>query len=145
MLKNIENLFLQEKLLQEGIISAKNLPDIISLQEKEAVSFLAALIKLELISEDKAVSFLIKTYKWPYVEVDKYQINKEIALQLPKEIARKFNIVLIDKIGSVWCLVLSQPLEEDQLNEIKKHTKGNFSYMVSQYSKVLKICESVYV
>lgn len=143
-MKNIENLFLQEKLLQDGIISAKNLPDIIALQEKEALTFVAALIKLELISEDKAVSFLIKTYKWPYIEVDKYQIKKEISRLLPEEIARKYNIVLVDKIGSVCCLVVSQPLEEEQINEIKKHTKGNFSCMVSQYSRIFKVCESIY-
>lgn len=144
-MKDIETLFLQEKLLQEGIISAKNLSDVVALRDKENISFIQALIKLELLTEEKAVSFLIKTYRWPFVEVDKYQINKEIANLLPKEIAKKNNMILIDKIGSVYCLVLSQPLEEEQLTEIKTHIKGNFSYMVSQYSKVLKICEAVYV
>lgn len=144
-MKDIETLFLQEKLLQEGIISAKNLSDVVALRDKENISFIQALIKLELLTEEKAVSFLIKTYRWPFIEVDKYQINKEIAKLLPKEIARKNNMILIDKIGSVYCLVLSQPLEEEQLAEIKTHIEGNFSYMVSQYSKVLKICEAVYV
>jgi len=71
------------------------------------------------ISEEDILLVLAKEYKVPYFDLDRYRISQESRDFLPKDIATKYKILPISRIGDVLTIATSNPLDIIALDDIK--------------------------
>ena len=70
------------------------------------------------IKEDDILLVLAKEYKVPYFDLDRYRISRKAEF-LPKDIAFKYKILPISRIGDVLTIATLRPLDIIALDDIK--------------------------
>lgn len=71
------------------------------------------------VNEEDFLLILAREYKIPYFDLDKYRMSQESKTLLPKEIAFKYGILPISKIGDVLTIATSNPLDVIAVDDIK--------------------------
>jgi len=73
-----------------------------------------------------------------------YDIDAEAIKLLPEEIARKHDILPVDKMGDVLTLVMANPLDNEILQEIENLTKCKIEVFISTYTEIKEAIERFY-
>ena len=71
------------------------------------------------VTEEDLLLILAREYKVPYFDLDKYRMSPENKGYLPKEIALKYKILPISRIGEVLTIATSNPLDIIAVDDIK--------------------------
>ena len=113
-----KNKKVNQKLLAEIGKKARNYSELKSL-----------LIENNLLDEEELLLIFSKEFKLPFLDLKKYKISHRNQELLPKEIAFKYNIVPVCKIGNVLTLAASQPpdiITQDDIRIIAGAEKIDF-------------------
>ena len=109
-----------EILIKRGLINAKQLQEALQVQKKENGLLGAILIKLGYVSEIDVVVALIIQCNLPYIAINKYELDPKILELIPRDIAREFGVIPIDRVGSVLSVVMIDPLNEPIKEKLEK-------------------------
>ena len=71
------------------------------------------------VAEEDILLILAREYKIPYFDLDKYRLSPENKSYLPKDIALKYKILPISRIGEVLTIATSNPLDIIAIDDIK--------------------------
>lgn len=126
----------EELLVEMGIISAEQLNKAQEVQAKEGGLLSQIIIKLGLLNEEDFVSMLVTQYGFPYLQLNNYEIEVETVKLIPKEIAQKYCVIPIDKIGNILTVAMADPLNSAAFEEIKEITKLNVETFISTFSDI---------
>lgn len=118
-------------LLENGIITERQLEEALERQEERGGYIGQNLVELGYTNEEEIVSCLTVQYGYPYLPLRNYEIDREIIKLIPKELARKYYVVPIDKIGNVLTVTMANPLEEESIQAIENATGLNVEIFVS--------------
>lgn len=103
------------------------------------------LVESELISEEELLLIFSKELKIPFLDLKRYKIpykNKEL---LPKEIAIKYKVLPLCKIGNVLTLATANPLDVITHDDIKIITKvEKVDLVLSREKDIVKVIGSLY-
>ncbi|MBM3252594.1 MAG: hypothetical protein FJZ11_07460 [Candidatus Omnitrophica bacterium] len=107
-------------LLKRGLINKQQLTDALDYQKKDGGVLGEVLVKLGYLTERDVVVALIVQCGFPYIAVNKYDIDHKVLSLLPEEQARKFHVIPLDKVGDVLSVVMANPLDISTIEEIEK-------------------------
>ncbi len=94
-----------------NIISEDQLKEAIGLQRREGGRLGTNLVKLGYITEEKLVSFLSKQWGVPAVNLSDYKIDPSVLKLIPYEIARKYLIMPVARVGATLTIAIGGPVE----------------------------------
>ena len=135
---------LENILLEIGIINQEQL-DAACLKHKEIGGSLSAcIIEMGYITEEDLVSTMVTQYGFPYLQLGNYEIESELLKLVPKEMAVKYSLIPIDKIGNIITLAMADPLNSAVKDEIAKLTSLNVETFISTFSDINKSIEKYY-
>jgi type IV pilus assembly protein PilB len=113
---------LKDKVIK-SILSKKNVDkELVAKISKESASFQELkekLIKNNIICEEDILLIFSKEYRFPYFDLDKYNIPPENKNLLPKELAFKYKVLPISKIGEALTLATANPLDVIAMDDIR--------------------------
>lgn len=89
---------------------------------KDFQDFKDNLIKNDIVSEEDILFLLSREHKIPYLDLDKYTVPEENKNLLSQEIALRYKVLPISKIGEVLTLATSNPLDVLALDDLKLAT-----------------------
>ncbi|MDD5584579.1 MAG: ATPase, T2SS/T4P/T4SS family [Candidatus Omnitrophica bacterium] len=89
------------------------------LETKDYDGFRHALLANNLITEEELLFIFSKEFKIPFLDLKKYKISAKNQELLPKEIAIKYKVMPIYRIGNVLTLATSNPLNIVTYDDIK--------------------------
>ena len=69
------------------------------------------MVKNNIVKEEDILIVLSREYKMPYLDLDKYRLSKENKALLSQDIAFRYRVLPISKIGKVLTLATSNPLD----------------------------------
>ena len=92
---------LENLLLEIGIITQEQVQQANDLEKKEGGFFAQNIIKLGFLEVEDLVSIMVTQFGFPYLQLENYEIDPEIVKLLPKEIAQKYSLIAIDRIGNI--------------------------------------------
>jgi type IV pilus assembly protein PilB len=95
-------------LLKRGMITKEQLQYALDCQKKEGGVLGETLIKLGYVTEQDIVVALIVQCGLPYIAVNKYEIDRKVIDIIPANIARRFHIVPLDRVGDVLSVVMAK-------------------------------------
>ncbi|MFA6055972.1 MAG: type IV-A pilus assembly ATPase PilB, partial [Thermodesulfovibrionales bacterium] len=104
----------------------------------------ANLIKLGYITEEKLVSFLSKQWGVPAVNLSDYRIDPSVLKLIPYEIARKYLIVPVARVGATLTIATADPSNVFVIDDVKFMTGYNVEVVVAGESSVTYAISSYY-
>ncbi len=106
-------------LLEERIITAKQLDEGLA-KRRESGGFLGqALVELGHIDQDTLTLILVKQCKIPHLNLHEYLISDEVLSLIPAELCVKYRVLPVDKMRNILTVAMVDPLDIDALSAIR--------------------------
>ncbi|MFH0827026.1 MAG: hypothetical protein V1923_03955 [Candidatus Omnitrophota bacterium] len=108
-----------ELLVKAGIITKKQLNRALKIHKHNSSYIGDVLIKCNFAKEEDVVSALMAQYHFPYIPLENYNIDLEVLNIIPEEIARKYLVIPLDRVGKCFTVAMADPLDEQAVVEIE--------------------------
>ena len=102
------------------------------------------IVKLGLLKEEDIISLMVTQLGIPYLQLENYLIEPDVIKLIPKDMARKYYLIPIDKIGDILTLAMADPLNPSAVAEVKKLTKLNVESFISSLSDITRAIDHYY-
>jgi type IV pilus assembly protein PilB len=110
-------------LVEQGIITKDQLKQAQRECELSGKSLSAVLVDLELIDEENLVSAKAFQVGLQYQDLSKIDFDESLRRIIPGDMARKFKLMPISKVGNVFTIAMIDPNNMVALDEVKAKTK----------------------
>ncbi|MEW6570223.1 MAG: type IV-A pilus assembly ATPase PilB [Nitrospirota bacterium] len=135
---------LGQLLVSAGIITDEQMKEAINLQRREGGKLGANLIKLGYVTEEKLVNFLSKQYNVPAINLSDYKIDPSVLKLIPFEIARKYLIMPVARVGATLTIAMVDPSNVLAIDDVKFMTGYNVEVVVAGEASVLNAISTYY-
>ncbi len=135
---------LGEILIERKKITHAQLRHVLATQKKEGGYSGQILIKLGYITEQDIMTALAVQFHLPYIAVDHYEIKREVAELIPSEMARRYCIMPLDRVGDVLSLVMLDPLDMLAKVDVHRHTRCSIVPFISTRRKIERAIDQCY-
>ncbi len=122
---------LGELLVRENLISLQQLQKAQEQQKKSGGRLGYSLTKLGIIGESELTSFLSKQYGVPSINLSEFEIDPEVIKLVPVEVARKHEVVPVNRTGSSLIVAMSDPSNIYAIDDLKFLTGHNIEVVVA--------------
>ncbi len=128
---------LGQLLITSSIITEDQLKQALNLQKKEGGRLGTNLTKLGYVAEDKLVSFLSKQFGVPAMNLPDYAIDPSVVKLIPLEMARKYLIMPITRVGATLTIAMADPSNVFAIDDVKFMTGYNVEVVVAAESSII--------
>ncbi|MDD4956681.1 MAG: hypothetical protein PHH49_05385 [Candidatus Omnitrophica bacterium] len=135
---------LGEILVFNEVVTSEQLKLAIEVQRTEGGLLGDVLIKLGYAKERDIVLALTMQYGFPFLPLESYELKKELAEVLPEEMARKYSMVPLDMIGSIFTVAMSDPLNTKAIEEAESKTSKKVQAFISTVSSIYEALDKLY-
>ncbi len=135
---------LGEILVAKGLVTAQQVDEALELQRKEKCLIGEALVKLSYVTEEAIAWALTVQYGFPYLPLSGYEIDKEVIETIPYDFARDHGVIGIDKIGSVFTIAMSNPLNWEIIQKLEEATRCKVQIFISTLTEVHEMIQKHY-
>lgn len=132
----VKKQILGEILIKRGVITLEQLNKALEVQKKENGYLGEILVNLGYIKERDIVAALVVQCHFPYIAVDKYDINEKIRQIIPRDIILKHKLIPLDRVGGVLSVVMANPLDGDIKAELHKITGCKIVSFISERQSI---------
>ncbi len=120
--KNPQKQLLGEILLERRLITKEQLAQALEVQKKESGYIGEILVKLGFLEELDVVTALVVQCNFPYIAINKYEVDPSILQLIPQDFARKNLVVPLDRVGDILSVVMVNPLDIAVRAEVERLT-----------------------
>jgi hypothetical protein len=139
------SLRLGEMLVEQGVITYENLETALEKQKGSGKRIGDILVELGYATETDVLHCLQVQAGVPYLPLELYDVQPEVAALLPASFARKHRLVAVDLIANSMLVTIAAPLSRETKVELESLAKGKrVSYYISAQSEVDKKIEELY-
>jgi type IV pilus assembly protein PilB len=135
---------LGESLVEEGIISQEQLKQAQAEEKRLGLNLRKVLVKNGLITEEDLVAFLSSKLGLPHIELANYIIDPKIIELVPEELARKYALIPVLKIGNRLTCAMIDPWNVFALDEIRMKTNLIIEPAVTTEEEIKKAMDQYY-
>ena len=135
---------LGQLLVNSQMISEEQLKEALGLQRREGGRIGTNLVRLGYITEEKLVTFLSKQWGVPAINLADYQIDQSVLKLVPYEVARKYLIMPVARVGATLTIAMVDPSNVFVIDDIKFMTGFNVEVVVSGESSIMNTITSNY-
>ena len=135
---------LGEVLLERGAINRAQLERALAYQKEHGGLMGQVLIQLGFITEEEVALALTAQYGFPYLPLDKYEIDGGLTAVIPETLARQYCLIPIDRIGNALTLAMGDPSNTKAVEEVELMTKCVVQAFVSTPSDIVKAIDRYY-
>jgi type IV pilus assembly protein PilB len=122
---------LGELLVRENLISLQQLQKAQETQRKNGGRLGVSLIKQGILSADQLTNFLARQYGVPAMNLADFEIDPEVIKLIPIEVARKHQVVPVNRAGPSLIVAMSDPSNIYAIDDLKFLTGYNIEVVVS--------------
>lgn len=135
---------LGQMLIDNNLITVEQLNQAMNLQKKEGGRLGSNLAKLGYVSEDKLLMFLSKQLNTAAINLSEHKIDPAIIKLIPLEMAKKYVIMPISRIGATLTIAMADPSNMFAVDDVKFMTGYNVEVVLSTESGILKAISTNY-
>lgn len=138
------NLKLEELLINFGKITEKQLDEVYKEQKITKESIDRLLIKKGYIEKNDIIEVLELKLGIPYVDLDKFDIKPGIVTQIPENIAKRYDLIAIDKKEDSIIVAMADPLNIFAIDDIRMFTENDIKSVISTKESIRKNIDRYY-
>ncbi|MGE5345427.1 MAG: type IV-A pilus assembly ATPase PilB [Acidithiobacillales bacterium] len=122
---------LGDLLLKSKLISPEQLNEALKLQQSSGLKLGEALVKLNAVTEDDITETLSAQFGVPSINLTHFEIEPGVLKLVAADVARKYNILPVNKTGATLTIAMSDPTNVFALDDIKFMTGYNVEPVVA--------------
>lgn len=122
---------LGEILVRENLITTQQLREALEYQRVHGGRLGLNLVKLGIISDDVITAVLSRQYGVPSINLELFQIEEETIKLIPHEVALKYTVLPISKVGATLTLAMADPTNVFAMDDIKFMTGLNVEPVIA--------------
>jgi type IV pilus assembly protein PilB len=132
-------------LVKSGKISEEQLHKALGMQKESGGKLGEILVKIGAVSDENVISeFIGKQLNIGTIRLTDIELNPEIVKLIPQDIARKFNVIAVSKLGKILIVAISDPNNIYVLDAIKFITGCSVQPVISPESTIQSAIDSYY-
>ena len=136
---------LGEMLVSAGKITREQLDKALALQKDGSGKLVQLLVKIGAIEdEDSVFEFIGKQLNIGALRLSDIELNPDVVKLIPLDIARKFNVIAVSKLGKTLIVAISDPNNIYVLDAVKFITGCNIQPVISPEKAIQKSIDSYY-
>ncbi|MGD9631212.1 MAG: type IV-A pilus assembly ATPase PilB [Pyrinomonadaceae bacterium] len=127
---------LGEILVRENLVTPQQLREALDYQRASGGRLGSNLVKLGMISDDVVTAVLSRQYGVPSINLDLFQIEDEVIRLISQEVALKYTILPISKVGATLTLAMADPTNVFAMDDIKFMTGLNVEPVIASEASI---------
>ena len=127
---------LGEILVRENLINAEQLREALEYQRQSGGRLGSNLVKLGFISDDVITAVLSRQYGVPSINLELFQIEEETINLISQEVALKYSVLPISKVGSTLTMAMADPTNVFAMDDIKFMTGLNVEPVIASETSI---------
>jgi len=127
---------LGEILVRENLVTPQQLREALDYQRASGGRLGSNLVKLGMISDDVITAVLSRQYGVPSINLDLFQIEAEVIKLISQEVALKYTILPISKVGATLTLAMADPTNVFAMDDIKFMTGLNVEPVIASEASI---------
>ncbi len=135
---------LGQMLLKAGAISQEQLEDALGNQKTQGGTLGANLVSMGILTEQQILEYLGKQLNVGVIDLSAEDLNPDVVSIIPADVARKFNVVAVDKNGNTLTVAAADPSNIFVLDSIKFVTGLNVKPVIAAESAIKTILDGHY-
>ncbi|MCX5687311.1 MAG: type II secretion system protein GspE, partial [Candidatus Omnitrophica bacterium] len=134
-----------ELLINNKVISKSQLDKALRIQKENGGSLKDILVKSGFITEKDLVSILSQGLGIPPISLARFKIDPELLKLIPHDVANKYQIIPVSKVGNMLTIAMSDPLNIFSVDDLKAITGLDIGIIISSNKEVQDAIEQYYV
>jgi type IV pilus assembly protein PilB len=127
---------LGEILVRENLITPQQLREALEYQRQSGGRLGSNLVKLGFISDDVITAVLSRQYGVPSINLELFQIDEETINLISQEVALKYSVLPISKVGATLTLAMADPTNVFAMDDIKFMTGLNVEPVIASEASI---------
>ena len=134
----------EELLLERSLITEKQLKEVKEDSKKKGISVAKLLVRSAIVSEDDYAQALSDALGVPYVDLNNYLVDARIIKLIPENIARKYKVIPIFKIGNTLTVAMVDPKDIMIMDDLVRRSKCEIESVLSTQTAILNAIDQYY-
>ncbi len=136
---------LGQMLVKAGKITPEQLTEALDIQKQGKAKLTEALVKTGAVAdEDTLIGFIGKQLNIGALRLSDIELNPEIVKLIPLDIARRFNVIGVSKLGKTLVVAIADPHNIYVIDAIKFITGCNIQPVISPEKAIAKAIDQYY-
>ena len=127
---------LGEILVRENLVTPQQLREALDYQRASGGRLGSNLVKLGMISDDVITAVLSRQYGVPSINLDLFAIEPDVIKLISQEVALKYTILPISKVGATLTLAMADPTNVFAMDDIKFMTGLNVEPVIASEASI---------
>lgn len=127
---------LGEILVRENLVTPQQLREALDYQRTSGGRLGSNLVKLGIISDDVITAVLSRQYGVPSINIDLFQIEEDVVKLISQEVALKYTVLPISKVGATLTLAMADPTNVFATDDIKFMTGLNVEPVIASEASI---------
>ena len=123
-------------LVRENLVTPQQLREALDYQRTSGGRLGSNLVKLGIISDDVITSVLSRQYGVPSINIDLFQIEEDVIKLISQEVALKYTVLPISKVGATMTLAMADPTNVFAIDDIKFMTGLNVEPVIASEASI---------
>ncbi|MEZ7891528.1 MAG: type IV-A pilus assembly ATPase PilB [Candidatus Wallbacteria bacterium] len=119
MVEPKKRLRLGDALLQDGLVNEEQLQKALEIQKQSGKRLGQVLVEMGIVTENDIVTVLGKQLGIPYINLSNYLIDPATVRVIPENIARRHQLIPINKVGNKLTVAMVDPLNILAIDDIQ--------------------------
>ncbi|MFH1459112.1 MAG: ATPase, T2SS/T4P/T4SS family [Candidatus Omnitrophota bacterium] len=143
MMQSVKDKML-EVLTRSNFLTKEQLDEAILTQKKTGTRLSEVLITLGYISQRDLVIVLSQSLNIPPINLAKMKINPEVVKIIPRELAEKYQAIVVSKIGKILTIAMVDPLNVLAIDELKVLTNFTLKIVIASEEQLKEAISNYY-
>ena len=143
-MKKILQKQLGELLVDCRLITVAQLEEALVLQKEKGGLLGQVLVTLRFTTEEAIAQALTAQYGFPYLPLEGYEIDPDVAKLIPEHVAKQYGLIAVDRVGSILTVAMSNPLNAQAVEDVEMLTHFKVQVFVTTATDVANAVKSNY-
>jgi len=140
-----KSLRLGEMMVERGVITREKLDAALQAQRESGKHIGQTLVELGYATEEDVLTCLALQAGVPYLPLEFYEVQREVAALLPAAFAKKYRVVPVDVIANSVLVTIASPLSPQAKEELERLLDGRkVNYYISAQAEIEAKIEDLY-
>ena len=135
---------LNDILIKNKIITDVQLKKALKIQQQKGGTVKDILVNLGFVNEKDLMAALSQGLGIPPIALSRFKIDPEILKLVPKDIAKKYQIVPVSKVGTILTIATADPLNVFMMDSIRTATGFETGTIIASQKDVQDVIEKYY-
>lgn len=127
-----------EMLLEEGLITPRQLEKAIEQQKNSNESLEKIIIGLGYVTEKEVTEVIGKEMGVPFIDLDEVEIDPELARAIPEHLAQRYKVIPVGQENNKLALAMVDPLNVFAIDDIRLITGFDIEPMIATEESILR-------